>query len=163
MKRRYLTPLFKSRIVKIKKLMPEACIGLDVIVGFPGETDENFIDTYNFIKDLPISYLHVFTYSERPGTKASLMKEVIPIKIRNKRSNLLRILSTKKRRAFYESQLGKVSSILFEAENKKGYIHGFSKNYIKVREPWNPSLVNQIKSVRLTKIDNDGFVRYKNL
>ncbi len=163
MKRRYLTPQFKSRIVKIKKLMPDACIGVDVIVGFPGETDENFIETYDFIKDLPISYLHVFTYSERPGTKASLIKEVIPNKIRNKRSNLLRILSIKKRRAFYESQLGKVSSILFEAENKKGYIHGFSKNYIKVREPWNPNLVNQIKSVRLTKIDNDGFVRYENL
>ena len=163
MKRRYLTPLFKSRIVKIKKLMPDGCIGVDVIVGFPGETDENFIETYNFIKGLPISYLHVFTYSERPGTKASLMKEVIPIKVRNKRSNLLRILSIKKRRAFYESQLGKISSILFEAENKKGYIHGFSRNYIKVREPWDPNLVNQIKSVRLTKIDNDGFVRYENL
>ena len=91
------------------------------------------------------------------------MKEVIPIKVRNKRSNLLRILSIKKRRAFYESQLGKISSILFEAENKKGYIHGFSRNYIKVREPWDPNLVNQIKSVRLTKIDNDGFVRYENL
>ena len=163
MKRRYLTPLYTDRILKIKKYLPNACIGVDIIVGFPGESDEHFIETYNFLNNLPISYLHVFTYSERLNTEASLMKNVVPVNIRNKRSKVLRSLSVKKRRAFYETQLGKNTSILLEGENKKGYIHGFSDNYVKVRVPWDPSLINQIKAVRLDKIDNEGYVRYTEL
>jgi len=163
MKRRYLTPLYTDRILKIKKYLPNACIGVDIIVGFPGESDEHFIETYNFLNNLPISYLHVFTYSERLNTEASLMKNVVPANIRNKRSKMLRSLSVKKRRAFYETQLGKNISILLEGENKKGYIHGFSDNYVKVRSPWSPSLINKIKSVKLNEIDNEGYVRYTEL
>ena len=163
MKRRYLTPLYVERVLKVKKYLPNACIGVDVIVGFPGESDEHFIETYNFLNNLPISYLHVFTYSERLNTEASLMKNVVPANIRNKRSKMLRSLSVKKRRAFYETQLGKNISILLEGENKKGYIHGFSDNYVKVRSPWSPSLINKIKSVKLNEIDNEGYVRYTEL
>ncbi len=160
MKRRYLTPLYADRVFKIKKYIPNACIGVDVIVGFPGESDEHFIKTYSFLNNLPISYLHVFIYSERLNTEALSMKNIVPIKIRNKRGKILRSLSIKKRRAFYETQLGKNTSILLEGENKKGYIHGFSDNYVKVRVPWDPSLINQIKAVRLDKIDDEGYVIY---
>ncbi len=160
MKRRYLTDLYKDRILKIKKLMPHACIGVDVIVGFPGETEERFLETYNFLADLDISYLHVFTYSERPNTKAIEMKDVVPKNIRAKRSKMLRGLSAKKRRAFYESQLGQTLSVLFEGENKEGYIHGFTENYVKVKTPWNPELVNTIHQITLTEIDLDGIVRF---
>ena len=159
MKRRYLTPLYLDRVLKIKKLIPNACIGVDVIVGFPGESDDSFIDTYNFLKDLPISYLHVFTYSERKNTEAALMKNTIPINIRSKRSKMLRTLSVKKRRAFYESQLGKELNVLFEGENKKGYMYGFTENYIKVKSPWNPEYINKIIPFNLKKIDNEGYVR----
>ncbi len=159
MKRRYLTPLYLDRVLKIKKLIPNACIGVDVIVGFPGESDDSFIDTYNFLKDLPISYLHVFTYSERKNTEAALMKNTIPINIRSKRSKMLRTLSVKKRRAFYESQLGKELNVLFEGENKKGYMYGFTENYIKVKSPWNPDYINKIIPLNLKKIDNEGYVR----
>ena len=159
MKRRYLTSLYKERVMKIKELIPKACIGIDVIVGFPGESDKDFITTYNFLNKLPICYLHVFSYSERPNTEAEKMNNIIPISVRNKRSKMLRMLSIKKRRAFYETQIGKESNILFEGENKKGYIHGFSKNHIKVREPWRPSLINKVKIVKLNKIDNEGYVR----
>ena len=160
MKRRYLTSLYAERISLIKKNMPNACIGVDVIVGFPGETDENFIETYNFLNNLPVSYLHVFTFSERKNTEASQMKNIVPIHIRNKRSKILRSLSIKKRRVFYESNLGKFVNILLEGENKKGYIHGISENYIKVNAPLNPCLINKIKRVLLDKIDNEGCVRY---
>ena len=159
MKRRYLTPLYLDRVLKIKKLIPNACIGVDVIVGFPGESDDSFIDTYNFLKDLPISYLHVFTYSERKNTEAALMKNTIPINIRSKRSKMLRTLSVKKRRAFYESQLGKELNVLFEGENKKGYMYGFTENYIKVKSPWNPEYINKIIPLNLKKIDNEGYAR----
>ena len=159
MKRRYLTPLYLDRVLKIKKLIPNACIGVDVIVGFPGESDDSFIDTYNFLKDLPISYLHVFTYSERKNTEAALMKNTIPINIRSKRSKMLRTLSVKKRRVFYESQLGKELNVLFEGENKKGYMYGFTENYIKVKSPWNPEYINKIIPLNLKKIDNEGYVR----
>ena len=141
--------------------MPHACIGVDVIVGFPGETDEMFLETYQFLSDLDISYLHVFTYSERPNTAAVELKEVVPQKIRSKRSKMLRGLSAKKRRAFYESQLGADLSVLFEGENKKGYIHGFTQNYVKVKAPWNPDLVNTMHQVKLTHIDEDGLVRFE--
>ena len=160
MKRRYLSELYIDRVNQIKALMPDACIGGDVIVGFPGETDQMFLDTYRFLVDLDISYLHVFSYSERPNTEAVRLEGVIPQQVRSKRSKMLRSLSVKKRRAFYEKQLGKKVNVLFENENKKGYITGFSENYVKVRAPWNPSMANRIETVRLDAIDQEGFVRF---
>jgi threonylcarbamoyladenosine tRNA methylthiotransferase MtaB len=159
MKRRYLRELYVDRVNKIREVMPDACIGVDVIVGFPGETDEHFLETYHFLNDLNISYLHVFTYSERDNTEAAEMENVIPANVRSKRSKMLRGLSVKKRRAFYESQLGTTRTVLFEAENKEGYIHGFTENYVKVKTPWNPELVNTLHEIKLTKIDEDGSVR----
>ena len=161
MRRRYLTNLYQERIHKIKSVMPHACIGVDVIVGFPGETDEDFLETYHFLNDLDISYLHVFTYSERDKTVAAEMTGVVPKKVRSKRSKMLRGLSAKKRRAFYESQLGTERTVLFESENKAGYIHGFTENYIKVKAPWNPALVNKLHQVILESIDDDGLVRFE--
>ncbi|MFC4721278.1 tRNA (N(6)-L-threonylcarbamoyladenosine(37)-C(2))-methylthiotransferase MtaB [Geojedonia litorea] len=160
MKRRYMKELYVDRVSKIKEVMPNACIGVDVIVGFPGETDEHFLETYNFLNSLDISYLHVFTYSERDNTEAAVMDGVVPKNVRAKRSKMLRGLSAKKRRAFYESQIGKKSVVLFESENKEGYIHGFTENYVKVKTPWNPELVNTLHEVELTKIDEDGLVRF---
>lgn len=159
MKRRYLRELYSERVAKIREVMPHACIGVDVIVGFPGETDEHFLDTYQFLHDLDISYLHVFTYSERDNTEAILMEGLVPNNVRAKRSKMLRGLSVKKRRAFYESQLGTIRTVLFEGENKEGYIHGFTENYVKVKTPWNPELVNTLHEVNLTHIDEDGSVR----
>lgn len=161
MKRRYLRELYVSRVAKIREVMPDACIGVDVIVGFPGETDELFLETYYFLNDLDISYLHVFTYSERDNTEAVLMDGVVPDEIRAKRSKMLRGLSAKKRNAFYESQLGKEKTVLFESDNKQGYIHGFTENYVKVKAPWDPALVNTLHKVKLTKIDVDGMVRFE--
>ncbi len=160
MRRRYLKELYVDRVNKIKEVMPHACIGVDVIVGFPGETEEHFLETYNFLNELDISYLHVFTYSERDNTLAAEMEEVVPQNIRGKRSKMLRGLSAKKRRSFYESQLDTTRTVLFEGENKEGYIHGFTENYVKVKTPWNPELVNTLHSVKLTKIDEDGLVRF---
>jgi threonylcarbamoyladenosine tRNA methylthiotransferase MtaB len=160
MKRRYQKEIYTNRVEAIKRVMPNACIGVDVIVGFPGETDEHFLETYNYLNDLDISYLHVFTYSERPNTEAVNMEGVVPKNIRNKRSKMLRGLSVKKRRAFYESQLGNSLTVLFESENKDGYIHGFTQNYVKVKAPWNPDLVNTLHKVTLTEIDEDGIVRF---
>lgn len=160
MKRRYLRDVYTSRVKAIKEVMPNACIGVDVIVGFPGETDELFLETYNYLSELDVSYLHVFTYSERPNTEAVDMDGVVPLNKRKKRSKMLRGLSVKKRRAFYESQLNNTSTVLFESENKEGYIQGFTENYVKVKTPWNPALVNTIHPVTLTKIDEDGLVRF---
>jgi threonylcarbamoyladenosine tRNA methylthiotransferase MtaB len=160
MRRRYLTPLYKERVSWIKTKMPDACIGVDVIVGYPGETEEDFLDTYHFLNQLEVSYLHVFTYSERPNTEAVKLNGVVPAQVRTKRSKMLRALSVKKRRAFYESQLGKTEEVLFERENKKGYITGFSKNYVKVRAPWNPDWINTVKKVKLKEIDDEGIVRF---
>lgn len=161
MKRRYLRELYVSRVAKIHEVMPDACIGVDVIVGFPGETDEHFLETYHFLNELDISYLHVFTYSERDNTEAVLMEGVVPDAVRAKRSKMLRGLSAKKRNAFYESQLGKEKTVLFESDNKQGYIHGFTENYVKVKAPWDPALVNTLHKVKLTKIDVDGMVRFE--
>ena len=161
MKRRYLRELYVSRVAKIREVMPDACIGVDVIVGFPGETDEHFLETYYFLNDLDISYLHVFTYSERDNTEAVLMEGVVPDAVRAKRSKMLRGLSAKKRNAFYTSQLGKEKTVLFESDNKQGYIHGFTENYVKVKAPWDPALVNTLHKVKLTKIDVDGMVRFE--
>ncbi len=161
MRRRYMRELYTERVAKIREVMPHACIGVDVIVGFPGETDERFLETYDFLNKLDISYLHVFTYSERDNTPAAEMEGVVPMKVRNKRSKMLRGLSVKKRRAFYESQLGTARTVLFEGENKEGYIHGFTENYVKVKAPWNPDLVNTLQEITLTEIDEDGLVRFK--
>jgi threonylcarbamoyladenosine tRNA methylthiotransferase MtaB len=159
MKRRYLRDVYTDRVSKIREVMPHACIGVDVIVGFPGETDEHFLETYHFLNELDISYLHVFTYSERDNTEAAVMDGVVPANVRSKRSKMLRGLSVKKRRAFYESQIGTNRTVLFESENKEGYIHGFTENYVKVKTPWNPDLVNTLHDIHLTKIDEDGSVR----
>lgn len=160
MKRRYQKELYVERVNKIKNYMPDACIGVDVIVGFPGETEDHFLETYHFINELDVAYLHVFTYSERPNTLAAEIDQVIPNTVRNKRSKLLRGLSVKKRRSFYESQLGKIKKVLFESENKKGYLYGFTENYVRVRIPWNPALVNNVYEVELTEIDTSGSVRF---
>ena len=159
MKRRYLREIYVERVNKIREVMPHACIGVDVIVGFPGETDEHFLETYHFLNDLDISYLHVFTYSERDNTEAAEMDGIVPANVRAKRSKMLRGLSVKKRRAFYESQIGTQRTVLFEAENKEGYIHGFTENYVRVKTPWNPELTNTLQEINLTKIDEDGSVR----
>ena len=161
MRRRYMKALYVDRVARIKQKMPNACIGVDVIVGFPGETDELFLETYEFLNHLDVSYLHVFSYSERPNTVAATMEAKVPKAVRTKRSKMLRGLSVKKRRAFYESQLGTVQNVLFESENKEGYIHGFTGNYVKVKAPWNPELVNTIHDVYLKAIDQDGFMRFE--
>ena len=159
MKRRYKREIYTERVNKIREVMPHACIGVDVIVGFPGETDEHFLETYHFLNEMDISYLHVFTYSERDNTEAALMDGVVAINVRNKRSKMLRTLSVKKRRSFYENQLNSTRTVLFESENKQGFIHGFTENYVKVKTPWNPDLVNSLHQIKLTKIDDDGCVR----
>ena len=162
MKRRYLSSLYSEKIKQIRSLIPDACIGADVIVGYPSETDEDFLETYNYISGLEISYLHVFTYSERANTDAIKIKHKVDKLTQNKRSKMLRSLSIKKRRYFYESQLGKNHEVLFESENKKGYITGFTENYIRVRTPWNPAMTNTLLKVKLDRIDDEGFVRIKN-
>jgi threonylcarbamoyladenosine tRNA methylthiotransferase MtaB len=161
MRRRYMRELYQERVAAIKKVMPHACIGVDVIVGFPGETDALFLETYHFLNELDISYLHVFTYSERDNTLAANMPGIVPKNVRAKRSKMLRGLSVKKRRAFYESQLGTTRTVLFEGENKMGYINGFTENYVKVKTPWNPELVNTLHEIKLTEIDEDGLVRFE--
>src|SRR5882757_3089531 len=158
MRRRYKRELYADRVAKIKQLMPNCCIGVDVIVGFPGETREDFIDTYNFLNDLDVSYLHVFTYSERENTLAAEMTGVVPGSTRADRSKMLHILSDKKRRAFYDSQLGRTEEVLFEGDIKDGFMHGFTRNYVKVKTKYDPVLVNELKAVYLTKISHDGDV-----
>lgn len=159
MRRRYLREVYTNRVNKIREVMPHACIGVDVIVGFPGETEEYFLETYHFLNEMDISYLHVFTYSERANTVAVEMEGVVPMNVRSKRSKMLRGLSVKKRRTFYESQLGISRTVLFESENKEGYIYGFTENYIRVKVPWNPELVNTLHAVCLTRVDLDGSMR----
>lgn len=158
MRRRYKRELYAERVAKIKSLMPDCCIGVDVIVGFPGETREDFIDTYNFLNDLDISYLHVFTYSERENTLAAEMNGSVPGSTRADRSKMLHILSDKKRRAFYETQLGKTAEVLFEGDVKDGFMHGFTRNYVKVKTKFDPVLVNELKTITLTNISHDGDV-----
>ncbi|HIP27483.1 MAG TPA: tRNA (N(6)-L-threonylcarbamoyladenosine(37)-C(2))-methylthiotransferase MtaB [Flavobacteriaceae bacterium] len=158
MKRRYLRETYTNRVTAIKKQMPNACIGVDVIVGFPGETDELFLETYNYLNEMDISYLHVFTYSERPNTEAVKMDGIVPMNVRKKRSKMLRGLSVKKRRAFYETQIGNELTVLFEQENKEGFIQGFTENYVKVKAYWNPELANTLHKVKLVSIDEDGLV-----
>lgn len=158
MKRRYLTKLYSDRIAKIREIMPDACIGVDVIVGFPGETEERFLETYNYLNSLPISYLHIFTYSERENTEAVEMAGVVPVMERKKRNKMLRILSEKKKMAFYETQLGKNLPILWEHENKGGKMYGFTENYVRVQKPFDANSINQIEILKLNKIEADGSV-----
>jgi threonylcarbamoyladenosine tRNA methylthiotransferase MtaB len=161
MGRRYLRELYEDRVTKIKTLLPHACIGVDVIVGFPGETDELFLETYNFLNELNISYLHVFTYSERANTRAVELEGVVPMKKRNERSKMLRILSEKKRRKFYEENLGKTFTVLFEEDVENGMMHGFTENYIRVAAKYDPILINELKQVTLDEILETGNVGVK--
>lgn len=162
MKRRYLTTLYLSRVNKIREIMPDACIGVDVIVGFPGETEEKFLETYNFLAELPISYLHVFTYSERDNTEAVEMDGVVPIQERKRRNKMLRILSEKKKMAFYQTQIGKTLPVLWEHEEKNGMMFGFTNNYVRVQKPFNADSCNKIEMVKLEKISSDGNVIVSN-
>jgi threonylcarbamoyladenosine tRNA methylthiotransferase MtaB len=156
MKRRYQRELYAERIAKIKSLMPDCCIGVDVIVGFPGETENHFLDTYHFIQSLDISYLHVFTYSERVNTPAIELSGIVPPGERKKRNKMLRVLSAKKLRAFYESQKNKQWLVLFEQESKQEYMCGFTPNYVKVKVPYDSNLANTLQNVRLIDIDTEG-------
>lgn len=162
MKRRYLTKLYTDRVNKIREVMPDAAIGVDVIVGFPGETEELFMETYNFLNELPITYLHVFTYSERENTEAAEMKGVVPIPERKRRNKMLRILSEKKKMAFYQTQLGKTLPVLWEHENKDGKMFGFTENYVRVQKNFDQASVNQIEFLKLEKIEADGTVSVMN-
>jgi len=159
MRRKYLRELYSERVQHIKSLRPDACIGVDVIVGFPGETDEEFLDTVNFLKDLDISYLHVFTYSERANTTAVKLGDPVPMNVRRERSKQLHILSDKKKRAFYESNSGTSRRVLFEHEEDNGVMHGFTENYVKVKMPYDEKLVNTFQEVTLTEIDRDGIMK----
>lgn len=159
MRRRYLRELYEERIQWIRTMMPDACIGVDVIVGFPGETETDFLETYNFLNELEVSYLHVFTYSERPNTEAINMADVVPRKLRNERSKMLRTLSEKKRRYFYEQFLGKSLDVLFEKDIEGGKIHGFTDNYIRVAVDYAPEYINQILKVKLIEIAANGIIK----
>ncbi len=155
MRRKYLTKLYKQRVEKIKSLMPHACIGVDVIVGFPGETEEHFLETYNFINSLDISYLHVFTYSERDNTRALEIANIVPVAERKKRNEMLRILSEKKRQAFYHTQIGQTRKVLWESENDMGLMYGFTDNYVKVAQPFLADSENEIEWVTLGKVSGN--------
>ncbi|MGI9526224.1 MAG: tRNA (N(6)-L-threonylcarbamoyladenosine(37)-C(2))-methylthiotransferase MtaB [Weeksellaceae bacterium] len=158
MKRRYLTELYQDRVSKIKEVMPHACIGVDVIVGFPGETEEEFLKTYNFLNNLDISYLHVFTYSERDNTEAIDFEGVVPMKERKKRNKMLRILSEKKRMAFYQAQLGTTRKVLWEDENREGKMFGYTDNYVRVQAPYQAEMVNELMDVELVLLNPEGIV-----
>lgn len=158
MRRRYQRELYVSRVQKIREVMPECCIGVDVIVGFPGETEEHFLETYQFLNELEISYLHVFTYSERQNTLAAEMDGVVPLSVRADRSKMLHSLSDKKRRAFYEKHLGTEATVLFENDVENGLMYGFTDNYIKVVAKYDPLMVNELKAVTLSEINGEGVV-----
>ena len=157
MRRRYNTELYRSRIEKINKLMPDACIGVDVIVGFPGEDDNLFLESMSFLENLNVSYLHVFTYSERDNTYATSLPDSVDANVRAKRSKLLRLLSSRKKATFYERNIGSIQDVLFESEEKDGFIEGFSSNYIRFRRPWDPNLIGTIVKSIFIDIDSEGF------
>jgi len=156
MRRRYDTALYRERVLRIKALMPHACIGVDVITGTPGETEEEFTKTHEFLRSIPIDYLHVFTYSERANTTAVRMPDEVPVNIRRERTKQLRILSTKLQRAFYERHAGTSRPVLFEHEDHDGTMHGFTDNYVRVSMPFNPSVVNYVIPVVIGRINGDG-------
>jgi len=159
MRRKYDKALYQSRIEKIRELMPHCSIGVDVIVGFPGESDEIFEETYQFLVDLEVSYLHVFTYSERANTTAIKMKDVVPVSTRKERSKRLRILSEKKKKAFYLKNEQQTEEVLFEADHEHGMMNGFTSNYVKVKAPYNPLITNHIVPVKMTQVDRDGLMK----
>lgn len=163
MRRRYKRELYADRVEKIKQLMPHACIGVDVIVGHPGETDDAFKETYYFLNELPVSYLHVFTYSERPSTTALAIKPVVPGSVRAERSKMLHILSDKKRRAFYESQVGREARVLFEEDVENGVMQGFTENYVRVVAKYDPLLINETLAVRSVAVTPDGLMEVEEL
>lgn len=158
MRRRYRRSLYSERVAHIKTRMPNACIGVDVITGFPGETEDDFLETYHFLNELDISYLHVFTYSERDNTPATEMEGVVPQKERNRRTKMLRSLSEKKKRYFYEQQIGQLGTVLFESEVKDGMMEGFTENYVRVVAKYDPALTNELKYVQLARINDKGLV-----
>jgi len=158
MYRRYQRELYAERVATIRRYMPHACIGVDVIVGFPGETEEDFLDTYRFLNELEVSYLHVFPYSERANTPAASMLGRLPERERKRRADMLRILSEKKRRHFYEQQLGKEATVLFEEEVKDGKMFGFTEHYVRVEADYDPLLVNEFVPVTLARINAQGHV-----
>ncbi len=156
MRRRYKKELYLEKVAKIKELMPHCCIGVDVIVGFPGETNEDFLETYNFINELAITYLHVFTYSERPNTPANEMENPVPVHIRRERNEMLRILSEKKKRHFYSQYIGQTRTALFEVSKNKDLMNGFTDNYLKIELPYNPEMINELGQVQLETINDKG-------
>ena len=159
MRRKYEKELYAERVEYIKSLRPDCCIGVDVIVGFPGETDEEFMETIDFLKGLDVSYFHVFTYSERANTSAMKLGESVPMNVRRERSKMLHILSDKKKRAFYESQVGTTRSVLLESDEENGMMFGFTENYIKVKLPFDEKLINTFQTVDLTEIDRDSVMK----
>lgn len=163
MRRRYQRELYVSRVQKIREVMPDCCIGVDVIVGFPGETDEHFLETYHFLNELEISYLHVFTYSERQNTLAATMDGVVPNSVRADRSKMLHSLSDKKRRAFYEKNIGTEATVLFENDVENGMMFGFTGNYVKVGAKYDPLIVGELRRVRLTEIDENSIMHAEDL
>jgi len=162
MKRKYGQALYAGRVERIRQKLPTACIASDVIVGFPGETDKDFRDTYTYLENLPVSYMHIFTYSKRENTLASRISDVIPVTIKKERSLMLHRLSDLKKQAFYRQNLGREVNVLFESDNSQGWIHGFSENYIKVKAKYDATLSNQIKQVILRDTDNEGVYIYPN-
>lgn len=158
MRRKYERELYAERVYKIKSLRPDCCIGVDVIVGFPGETDEQFADTLDFLKDLPVSYLHVFTYSERANTTAVKLGDPVPMQKRKERSQQLHLLSDKLKNAFYQENVGTTRTVLFESEEEGNLMVGFTENYVKVKVPFDATLLNTIQSVKLIRVDRDGLM-----
>jgi threonylcarbamoyladenosine tRNA methylthiotransferase MtaB len=156
MRRKYGRELYTERVAKIKEIEPTCCIGVDVIVGFPGETEEEFMETVNFLKELDISYLHVFTYSERANTTAIKMEDTVPMHVRKERSKILHLLSDRKKRMFYEQNLGNIRNALVESEQDEGWMYGFTENYVKIRIPFDATFANQFKKVRLIKVNSEG-------
>jgi threonylcarbamoyladenosine tRNA methylthiotransferase MtaB len=159
MRRKYERTLYAERVSQIKSIRPDACIGVDVIVGFPGETDEDFMDSVNFLKDLDISYLHVFTYSERANTGAPKLGEKVPMEVRRERSKQLHLLSDRKKHQFYTENIGTERTVLFEHEEDEGIMYGFTENYVKVKFPYQQELTNTFQKIRLTEIDRDGIMK----
>lgn len=157
MKRRYLSDLYVDRVNHIRRVLPFAAIGVDVIVGFPGETEEEFLKTYKFINELQVSYLHVFTYSERPNTPAAIMNDSVPGTERNKRSKMLRSLSEKKKRFFYEQNIGRYTHVLFENDVENGNMFGFTENYVRICANYDPLKINEIILVSITNLNSEGF------
>jgi threonylcarbamoyladenosine tRNA methylthiotransferase MtaB len=159
MRRKYERSLYAERVQQIKSLRADACIGVDVIVGFPGETDEDFMETIDFLKDLDISYLHVFTYSERANTGAPKLGEAVPMDVRRERSKQLHLLSDRKKRQFYSENIGAERSVLFEQEEDNGIMYGFTENYVKVKHPYDETLVNTFQTIKLVELDRDGIMK----